>query len=156
TNTITFQWDANNRLLVYNSSGKVNSIETDINYSISRLSDGKIKKIVARNSETAGIIDSVVYIPTYAGTSSQLAYVIDTQYTIVGDIIDSTAYTYNSNGMVSFKVTSTEVFGFSTPGAKESYTYDGNGNILTITDYTPNGTGGFDVAATQTCTYDSH
>lgn len=156
TNTITFQWDTNKRLLVYNSSGKVNSIETDIHYSISRLTDGKISKIVAISSATAGVIDSIVYLPTYVTSSSKLAYVIDTEYSIIGQIIDSASYTYNSNGMVSSKETSTEILGFTIPSSKESYTYDGNGNVITITDYTANGVGGYDIAATQTYTYDSH
>lgn len=156
TNTITFQWDANDRLLDYTSSGTVNSIQTDIIYSISRLTDGKIRKIVATSSLTAGVIDSIVYFPTYVAASSQLYYVIDTEYTAIGQIIDSSAYTYNSSGMVSSKETSTEILGFTAPSSKETYTYDGSGNVTAITDYTANGTGGYDVASTVTYTFDSH
>jgi RHS Repeat len=156
TNVVTFQWDTNKRLLVYKSAGNVNGTATDIIYTISRLSDGKISKILAESSLTGGFVDSIVYIPAYLAASSRLSYVIDTEFTIVGPIIDSSAYLYNAAGMVSSREIFTDFFGSVSASGKEAYVYDANGNVTTITDYSPDGAGGYDVSSTTTSTYDSH
>jgi hypothetical protein len=156
TNVITFQWDANKRLLVYKSTGKVNGTATDILYTISRLADGKIGSIVSKSSLTAGFIDSVVYTPVYLPAGSQMSYVIDTQYTVIGPIADSSAFVYDAAGMITSKETFTNLFGFLVPTGKTMYTYDGSGNVTHIDAYSPNGAGGYDPSGTNTFTYDSH
>jgi len=155
TNVVTFQWDANKRLLVYRSAGKVNGTVTDILYTISRLGDGKISKIVYKSSLFAGFVDSVVYEPHYLAASGRLSYVIDTQFTIIGTLIDSSAFTYNASGQVSSKESFIDFFGM-TPTGKETYTYDANGNVPTLTTFSPDGAGGWDLASTVTSTFDSH
>ncbi len=154
TNIITFQWDAARRLLVYKSAGKVNGTATDITHTISRQADGKIAKIVSSSSLTAGFLDSAVYFPFYQSGSSKLSYVIDSQYTVIGTIMDSTAYTYNGTQIKS-KETFIDFFGL-VPSGKQVYTYDGSGNITVVTDSIPNGSGGYDLGSTITYTYDSH
>ena len=120
-------------------------------------SDGKIEKIVSASPPPAVFIDSIVYIPIYyLSGSSHLSYVIDTEFSVIGQIIDSSIYAYGSNGMISSKETFTDFFGLVSPASKETYTYDANGNVTTISDYSPNGAGGYDIAATETYTYDSH
>jgi hypothetical protein len=154
TNILTFQWDATKRLIEYRSAGKVNGIATNITDRITRLSDGKIRNIVFKSSLTAGFIDSVVYTPYYSGT--QLAYVIDTQYTLIGQLRDSMAYNYNAGGRVSLKDTYMDVFGFLTHTTRETYTYDANGNLLADSIFIPNGGGGFDLASVSTNTFSPH
>lgn len=156
TNTITFSWDANKRLLSYISHGSVNSTAVDISYLISRGSDGKINKLGVSFPQNSGLIDSIIYYPFYLPGGNHLSYVIDTEFTIIGQINDSSAYTYGSNGMVSSKETFTGVFGLISPASKESYTYDAGGNVTTITYYTVNSANGYDVTATDTYTFDMH
>ena len=155
TNTITFQWTASRKLLVYKSAGKVNGAATDILHTISRQSDGKITKIVSTSSLTAGFLDSTVYFPFYQSGSSQLSYVIDSQYTIIGTIMDSISYSYNGSQVISKEIF-TDLFGTLIPTGKQVYTYDGNGNITVVTDSIPNLSGGYDLGSTTNYTYDSH
>ncbi len=153
TNTITFQWDANKRLIEYKSAGKVNGIATDILHKITRLPDGKIKNIVYKSSLAAGGLDSIVYVPYYNG--NRLAYVIDTQYSIIGEIRDSIAFNYTGD-RISSKDVYMDLFGFVVHTVRETYTYDANGNILTQTALSPNGTGGFDPVSVATHVYSTH
>ena len=154
-NVLTFQWDANKRLLLYKSAGKVNGTVTDISYRITRLADGKIKNIVGKMSATAAFVDSIVYFPHY--TASRMDYVIDTQYTsILGPIRDSMAFTYNASGQIIAKETYADIFGFLTQSAKETYQYDANSNVTVIVVLSPDGSGGFQTASTVTHTYDGH
>jgi YD repeat-containing protein len=154
TNTITLQWNASRRLVSYKSAGKVNGAATDILYTISRQADGKITKIVSSSSLTAGFLDSTVYFPFYQAGGSALSYVIDSQYTIIGTIMDSITYSYNGTQIIS-KETFSDLFGSLVPTGKQVYTYDANGNITVVTDSIPNGSG-YDLGSTTTYTYDSH
>lgn len=155
TNVLTFQWDASKRLLKYTSAGKVNGTLTDITHTISRLSDGKIQRIVSKSSLTAGFLDSTVYIPVYETSSTRLKYVIDTQYTLLGPILDSCVYVYNGSGQVTSKETFSDFFGIVIPSGKETYVYDANGSITTISNYSFNGAT-YDLAATSTNTFSNH
>jgi len=153
TNIVTFDWDAGKRLLLYKSAGKVNGTATNITNAITRLSDGKIKNIVSKSTLTAGFLDSTVYGFHYSGT--QLAYVIDTQYTLIGAIRDSMAFTYKS-GKVYAKETFTDFLGFISQTSRETFTYDANGNLTIDSVYTPDGSGGFDPGSVTTYTYSNH
>jgi hypothetical protein len=155
TNIITFQWNLARKLIYYKSAGKVNGTATDIIDSIGRQADGKIKKIVSRSSLTAGFVDSTVYFPFYQSGSPNLAYVIDSQYTLIGTLMDSIAYTYQGS-QVKTKETFSNFFGITVPSAKEVYTYDANGNVTVVTDSIPNGAGGYDIGSITTYTYDFH
>lgn len=154
TNTIIFQWDANKRLLQYKSSGKVNGINIQITHTINRLSDGKIKNIVTKSSATAGVLDSVVY--TFYYTGSQLSYVIDTQYTLVGLLRDSIGLVYDANGRISQKDTYLDFFGTASHTARETFQYDANGNVTNETVLIPDGLGGFDPGSVSTYTFTTH
>ncbi len=155
TNTITLQWDAARRLMEYKSTGKVNGTATDILHRIIRNADGTIKKIISKSSLTAGFLDSTVYTVHYQ-SGTRLDYVIDTQYTLIGPIRDSTAYTYNPAGYVASKETLTDLLGFLIPTAKENYSYDSRGNLIKRDVLTPDGTGGFTPATQTNYTYSSH
>lgn len=155
TNVITFQWDAANRVTKYTSAGKVNGIATDILYAVSRLSDGKIQKILSKSSLTVGFLDSVVYFPVYLPSSTRLNYVLDSQYTIIGTIADSTSYQYNAAGQISSKETFTDLLGSMDPYSKETYVYDANGNVTSISNYTYNGAT-YDLSGTTTNTFSAH
>ena len=154
TNTITFQWDANKKLTLYKSSGKVNGINTQIVHTISRLSDEKIKNIISKSSATAGAIDSVVY--TFYYTGAQVSYVIDTQYTLVGQLRDSISFLYNAQGKVSQKDSYLDFFGTSNHSLRERYQYDASGNLTTDSVFIPDGLGGFDLGSVATSTYTTH
>lgn len=154
TNIITFQWDANKRLIQYRSNGKVNSIQTDILHRISRKADGKVDQIVSKTSLTAGFIDSVIYKFYYNGT--KLEYVIDTQFTIIGELRDSSAFAYNAGGRISVKDTYMDIIGTLTHTTRETFTYDANGNLLADSVFTPDGSGGFDLGSVAKNTYTTH
>ena len=154
TNTITFQWDANKRLTEYKSTGKVNGTVTDILDRINRLSDGKVKNIIYKSSLTAGFLDSVIY--TFYYTGSQLSYVIDTQFTIIGQLRDSMAFSYNAASKISLKDSYIDIFGFLTHATRETYKYDANGNLVADSIFSPDGAGGFDLVAVSSNTFNSH
>ncbi|MBS1655846.1 MAG: hypothetical protein JSU05_13425 [Bacteroidetes bacterium] len=157
TDVITFGYDTNKRLTSYNATGKVNGTAIDIHYTITRLSDGKISKILSMSSTMlAAGVDSAVYYPFYVSGSSKLDYVLDTQYTSFGDLADSTIYTYNSSGQVVSKETIIDFAGITMPSAKEEYTYDGSGNVTLTKIYTTDGAGGFTQVSTKTNTFNSH
>src|SRR6185503_6343066 len=68
----------------------------------------------------------------------------------------STVYTYEGT-QIKVKETFVDLGGgIYMGGAKEVYTYDGNGNVKTVTDSIPDGAGGYDLASTTTYTYDLH
>jgi len=152
TNRLAFEWDGSKRLTQYKSFGKVSGVATDILHKITRLGDGKIARIVSKTSLSA-LIDSTVYTPFYNG--AQLRYVIDTQYTVIGNILDSIVYTYTA-GKVSAKETYSDFFGGMDISGKETYEYDASGNVTVIKTYSPDGLGGVDLAGTTTNTYDGH
>ncbi len=154
TNTITLTWDAANKLAEYKTTGKVNGIATDILCRITRASDGKVNTIIFKSSLTAGFIDSVVYRYYYSGT--QVDYVIDTQYTLIGTLRDSIDFGYNADARIAVKDIYLDVFGFLTHTTRETYTYDVNGNLLTDSVFTPDGSGGFDLATVTSQTYSTH
>jgi len=147
TNIVTCQWNANKRLIEYKSSGVVNGINTDILHTISRTADDKITRIVSINS--LGSADSIVYRPVYSG--NRITYIIDTQYTFIGDQRDSSALTYNSSGQLISKETFGEFFGIPLPSTKETYTYDSNGNLTVVTTLIAGVT-----TAMTSYTYDAH
>lgn len=154
TNIITFDRDANKRLIEYESAGKVNGIATDILHTITRAADGKILKIKSSSTLTAGLLDSTVYFPHYTG--SKMDYVIDTQYTLFGIVRDSIAYSYDGSGKVVAKETQSDFIGGMSPSSKQLYEYDASGNVITITDQVPDGFGGYDDDATTDINYDGH
>ncbi|MEO7922424.1 MAG: hypothetical protein ABIR30_02010 [Chitinophagaceae bacterium] len=154
TNTITFQWDNARRLLLYKSTGKVNGTTADISHQVIRYPDGTIKKIITKSAITAAFIDSVVSVPVYS--ASRLSYVIDTQYTLIGQLRDSIAFSYNPSGYVSEKETFTNILGTPISIAKETYAYDANGNLTERKVYTPDGVGGYTFTLQTKFTYDTH
>lgn len=155
TNTISFKWDVSKRLLEYTSFGRVNGAPVSINITILRESDGKIKNIVSKSSFSQGV-DSTVYTVHYQGNTSQLAYVLSTQYSPLGDFKDSSVFTYSSSGQVSSKETFAELFGPMEPLSKQEYTYDGNGNVLQIANYISDFAGGYISTSGSSYTYDAH
>lgn len=152
TNTILLGWDANKRLISYKTAGKVNGTATDISYVINRLSDGKVNTIISKSSLMAGFLDSIKYDFHYNG--AQLAYVIDTQFTVVGAIRDSIAFKY-AGGKIYSKHSFTDFLGMS-ESSKNTYTYDANGNLTIDSLYSPDGSGGYDVDGVTKYTYNTH
>ncbi|NOT52925.1 MAG: hypothetical protein HOP10_16835 [Chitinophagaceae bacterium] len=154
TSIVNFQWDALRRLVKYSATGEVDNTPSDFTHVIARAADGKILRI---NSESAfSIADSIAYFPYYQSGSSRLAYVIDSQYTFAGTIMDSMVYTYNGGGRIIEREIFSGLPGFLFPTGKQAYTYDGNGNLTVIIDSIPDGVGGYDLSATTTITFDSH
>jgi hypothetical protein len=99
TNIVTAEWDASNRLKVYKTNGVVNGFPTQFTSTISRAADGRITKIFSKTDLVASFIDSVIYKPTYVGNTTQLEFVYSTQYSsLLGEINDSSVYTYNAAG----------------------------------------------------------
>jgi hypothetical protein len=156
TNVITFQWDANKRLLAYNTNGKVNGVSLTLSLVITRESDGKIKKIVDNNSLYV-IIDSIVHYVHYKTGTTKLDYVISINYsTLLGDLKDSSSFTYNTSGKVFSKETFAEDLLGGITKSKSEYTYDAGGNLITLKGYDENGSGGYDLSLTVNYTYSSH
>jgi len=156
TNVITVQWDASKRLIDYHSKGKVDGIDEETHYAISRLADGKITKIKQTSALTAGLVDSVVYVVHYVPGTSKLAYDIATQYTFIGELTDSVVFTYDASGAVTSQEDFSDVFGVIAPSSKMQFLYDANGNVTTIKSYSANGSGGYDPVSTDTYTYGPH
>ncbi len=156
TNTITFQWDAAKRLVVYNSAGTVAGRATNINHTITRAADGKIKTIRSI-SDFSGADDSTIYYFTYAATGSQVRFVTSTQYTPFFTINDSSIFTYNTAGQVTTKETFADLSGTFEPLSKQQYTYDAQGNVLKITNFQADFiTGAYTEISASTNTYDQN
>jgi hypothetical protein len=156
TNTITMQWDAAKRLLQYKSSGRVNGVATNILYVINRDNAGKIQTIVSKSSLMGGLIDSIVYQVHYLNGSTRLSYVNGTKFSTIGNINDSSVFTYNAAGQVSSKETFSDFFGTMDPESKQDYQYDANGNVLKITDFNTDFNGGYTQSAVTTNTFGTH
>ncbi|MES2882457.1 MAG: hypothetical protein V4676_09940 [Bacteroidota bacterium] len=153
TNVLTFEYDAQKRLTNYNSTGVVNGLPTLLNTRITRASDGKILNIVAKSSFSGGV-DSTIYKVFYVAGTNKLSYVLSTQVTFIGDLNDSTTYTYNAAGQVVSKETFSDLFGSWDVVEKRQFTYDANANVVKTESLTPNGSGGYDLNSTSTYTYD--
>ena len=154
TNTITFQWDAAKRLLVYNSSGKVFGRATNINHTITRAADGKIKTIRSI-SDFSGTDDSTIFNFKYASGSIQLQHVTSTQFNSFSNFNDSSVFTYNTVGQVTTKETFSDLSGTFEPLSKQQYTYDALGNISKITNFQADFfTGAYALVSAATYTYD--
>ena len=155
TTVSTFGYDANKRLIAYNSTGKANGTNIDLHYTITRLSDGKISRIVFKSAMQPGL-DSGVYYPHYISGTSKLSYVIDTQFTSFGNLRDSVAYIYNSSNQITSKETFGTVFGISIPPTKATYAYDASGNLILMTIYASLGGGGYTQTGINNYTYNTH
>lgn len=149
TNRINLTWDGSNRLTEYRSLGIVNAIPINISHRITRLSDGKISKIISKTG--TAFIDSIVYFPFYDG--DKLSYVIDSVYNQFQPLRDSTRYVFNSNGFCTEIEQFTDIFGTMEPVAKRTFVYDASGNPLTELVYGPDGGGGYQVVSTISYTY---
>lgn len=156
TNIITCKWDASGRLVEYKSAGVVNTIATNVDTKINRLPDGKIKTIYSKSSLTFNFIDSVISTVYYLPGTNKLAYSINMQYSsFLGEIKDSCIFTYNATGRIIAKETFQDIFGTMDPTARQTYEYDGNGNVTKITDFSYNG-GSYDQDAVTINTFDGH
>ncbi|MCB0742177.1 MAG: hypothetical protein R2796_08375 [Chitinophagaceae bacterium] len=157
TNTITFTWDANEKLLNYNSSGVVSGFPIEINQEIIRQPDERIQKIISISSALSAFSDSTVYTVFYEGSTSKLNYVLGVHYSsILGDTKDSAAFTYNAENRVASKESFTELLGSYEPNTKVMYQYDASGNITEIQLFSSDGAGGYDLTSTTTYTFDGH
>ncbi len=155
TNTITLKWDANKRFIEYASLGRVAGTDIDYRYKITRGADGRINKIVSTSAGALVFVDSTVYTVHYKGSTSELDYVTDIQYSFIGNIADSTQYTYDGAGHVASKESFSVFFGTSTAVSKNIYEYDAAGNLVSDKIYTPGGSG-YELSATSTYTYNTH
>ena len=156
TNIITLKWDAAGRLLEYNTNGVVNSSATQILIKIDRAADGKVTKIFSKSNLPMSFVDSVVSKVYYVPGTSKLAYSISTQYSsFLGEINDSSIYTYNGTGKIIAKESFQDFFGSMEPTSKQTYEYDGNGNITKIIDLSHDGVS-YTQDATTVNTYDGH
>ncbi len=155
TNFIGVKWNSANKLIEYSTNGKVNGFPTKFTSTINRGSDGKIQTIVSKTELQNTIMDSIVYKVSYKPATSQLAYVTSTQHSFLGDIEDSTFYTYNAAGRVVTKETHQALFGPMMPSVRQTYEYDGNGNVTKINSFEFTGSG-FAPSGTSTYTYTTH
>lgn len=160
TNVVTFTWDASKRLTQYKSTGKTNGFDVSGLYNIQRASDGRIEKIFAEPFALfPGMpvsIDSTIYYVNYQGTTNKLKYVMATTYMSGTTFSDSIVYTYSGTGKVDKKETYRESFvsGTMELSSRETYTYDGLGNLLTATNSTADPiTGVLAPAGTTTMTF---
>jgi hypothetical protein len=156
TNIVSLKWDASGRLLEYNTDGVVNTIPTQITIKINRASDGKINTILTKSNMTFNFIDSVVSTVHYVPGTNKLAYSFSTQYSsFLGEINDSSVYTYNSAGKIISKESFQDFFGGMEPQAKQTYEYDANGNMTKITDLSHDGVS-YSIDGTTINTFDGH
>jgi hypothetical protein len=155
TNIVTIKWDANGKLLEYNSNGEVNNIVTAISVKISRAADGKINTIVTSSSLPNNFIDSIVTKVFYVPGSSKLAYSVGTSYSMFGEVADSALYTYNGAGKLITKENFLDFFGSMEPSTKQQYEYDGNGNVIKVLDFSHDGVT-YVADGTTINTYDGH
>lgn len=158
TNTITFQWDASKRLTQYTSQGKVQGMAAAILHVITRDNSGKITRVLSKSSFPTASSDSAVYWPVYVTGTSKLAYVKAKEYGgFLGDVNDSAVYVYNAAGQVIQREIFSDLLGTMAPSAKNTFTYDANGNLLVNTQYTANFlTGSYSQPAVTTNTWGTH
>lgn len=156
TNIITLKWDGSNRLLEYNTNGVVNGIAILITIKINRAADGKINTIFTSSDMPLSFIDSTVTKVYYVPGTSKLKYSFTTQYSaFLGELNDSTIYTYNAADKVISKESFQDFFGSMEPSAKQLYEYDANGNIVKITDQGHDGVS-YNTEGTTINTFDNH
>lgn len=153
--TTQISWDSNKRLKEYSVSGMSNGQQVTARYRFTRASDGKITRAVEDNYPGYTNIDSIVRRVYYKPGTSQLAYTVSAQYTTVGELGDSSLFTYDANGRVNSKVVYMSAFGMSMEQSKEEYTYDAAGNLTVQKMYAYNGVS-FQLSTTMNYSYGTH
>jgi hypothetical protein len=161
TNIVTLTWNSNKQLTQYKSTGKTNGLDASAEYDITRLSNGQIQKIFSIPFAYLGAsgIDSIVAYVYYQTGTNKFQYALRTTYTSFLNTSDSVVFTYNSAGKIITKTTYQEslLTGTMAMSAKESYTYDANGNVTGVTaDSVDPITGVLVPAGSTTMTYNSH
>ena len=158
TTTVNLVWSAAKKLTQYSIAGKSNGQAVDSRSDFQRDASGNIKKVVTIPLSAAGLIDSTVSIITYRPGTSQLAYIINTNYNVLFPLRDSTVFTYNAAGRVSTKELYMEnlLGGGWTKQFKNTYTFDAQGNLVTVVAGSVDALGNLTNTATTTNTYDSH
>lgn len=155
TNVIAFTWNSNKKLLSYTSNGKVQGIVTKISHDIARNANGNVTKIISKTFIGGIISDSVAYTYYYKGSNA--AYILGARETFLGPLNDSIVLTYNSSNQLAVKETFTDLLGTLAPSSKESYQYDGAGNVKIITGYAADFfTGTYSQSGVTTYSFDNH
>lgn len=157
--TATYSWNSAKKLTRYTTVGKASGFTVGGDYQITRGTDGRIQKIFSI-PVTGGFpgmsIDSIVYDVVYQGTTTKLQYVLTSTYSSLMDTYDSTVYTYNASNRVEKKETYREAFIGTTMDlvGRETYTYDGSGNIISVSNLSADPVTGLLVpAGSTTLTY---
>jgi len=159
TNNLTLDYDANKRMIRYTSTGRSNGFPVDANYYINRLPNGNISTIRFVPFTALTGIDSIIYQVHYLPGTSQLTYATSKRTATGIDITDSTAFTYNAQGLIVKKVYYMESF-IATGMQKTTETlfaYDARKNITNITSTTYNPIDGSSMGTSATSlSYDNH
>ncbi|RXK87215.1 hypothetical protein [Filimonas effusa] len=142
--------DAQQQLTEYSQSGKLGGQDIGLRYRFTRNTNGKVVRMAEDNYPAATNISSIIRDIYYTG--DKLAYMLSTKYTTTGQLSDSTAFVYGSNGLVSARILYNVVLGTAYAFMKDEFTYDGQLNLVSKKMYTYNGTG-YDLNATVSYTY---
>lgn len=139
TTTVTYSWNSAKKLTRYTSVGKASGFAVGGDYQITRGTDGRIQRIFSipvTGSIPGMSIDSIVYNVVYQGTTTKLQYVLTSSYSSFMDTYDSTVYIYNASNRVEKKETYRESLIGTTMDlvGRETYTYDGSGNIISVSN----------------------
>jgi hypothetical protein len=132
TITVTLKWDSNGKLVEYQTMGTANPSISNTEILINRAGDGKINKIISKYTDPLNVNDSVVSTFNYITGTNRIAYVIRMDYSFYGNHKDSTIFTYNGAGKIASKEIFEDFLGSYMPGSRQTFEYDGRGNITRI------------------------
>lgn len=157
TNRLTLSWDANKRLIRYQSAGRVNGVTLYLDTRIIRDTSGRIALMVSKSDTAAVFTDSTEHRIGYVAGTRRMEYSVSTQRGGFFDgSNDSTRYTYNAAGQVTATLTFNDFFGGYSISGRQDIGYDANGNIISVEDFVamPFSTV-YQKMATTTFTYDN-
>ncbi|BAV04582.1 hypothetical protein FLA_0574 [Filimonas lacunae] len=156
SNTTNITWDSNKKITSYAVSGVANGTDISLKYRFDRNSSGKLIAATESNFPTASGYDSIVHKVFYKSGTEQLAYVTSFQYASGFVLNDSIVYTYDVNGYVSQKETYWGLAGMLQKYSRETYTYDGSGNLTKQVIAAWDGSSTYVSSSTLTYTYSTH
>jgi hypothetical protein len=154
TTTFTYKWNVNGELIEYRTVDNKNPTAFNSDVLINRAEDGKISKIIKR-PHPINVNDSDVYLFEYTPGTNMLRYVINFHYTSFGNSKDSLIFTYNSAGKITSREFLHDFLGTIKPRFKQTFEYDGKGNLIKSFDYS-HGASMYSDKKTTTYSFDGH
>lgn len=141
TLTYNYTYDAANKLVKITTIGLSNGSKVDDTEILIRDASGKLtqynKISYSSTSTNASGYDTTSTRVHYPAGSSNFDYTVSNMFVSGFYLTDSTVYTYTNNKISQSKLyySNSLTFGQSVLALGSSYTYDANGNLLTLKNY---------------------